>query len=229
MGDHWFVIAVGFLAQAFFSARILVQWIVSERARRVLSPSIFWMLSLAGAYLLCLYGWMRNDFAIVLGQFVSYYIYIWNLKVKGIMRHLPSLMKVLLLATPVLLLVFVSGHAAELDRRFLHNSEIPLPLLLFGSAGQLIFTLRFVYQWYYSYRKGESHLPAGFWILSLGRGGGHRHLRHRATRHRADCRSVVRCRGLQPEPFPAVACQTRKRQGRHDWNGNTSHLKYNIT
>lgn len=167
MGDHWFVIAVGFLAQAFFSARILVQWIVSERARRVLSPSIFWMLSLAGAYLLCLYGWMRNDFAIVLGQFVSYYIYIWNLKVKGIMRHLPSLMKVLLLATPVLLLVFVSGHAAELDRRFLHNSEIPLPLLLFGSAGQLIFTLRFVYQWYYSYRKGESHLPAGFWILSL--------------------------------------------------------------
>ena len=167
MGDYWFVIAVGFLAQAFFSARILVQWIVSERARHVLSPSVFWVLSLAGAYLLCLYGWMRNDFAIVLGQFVSYYIYIWNLKAKGIMRHLPFPLKALLLATPVLLLVFVSGHAAELERRFLHNSEIPLPLLLFGSAGQLTFTLRFVYQWYYSHRKGESHLPAGFWILSL--------------------------------------------------------------
>lgn len=78
------VLSVGFMAQLFFSARVLVQWIMSERARRVLSPTLFWALSLAGAYLLCLYGWLRKDFAIVMGQFISYYVYLWNLKEKGV-------------------------------------------------------------------------------------------------------------------------------------------------
>ena len=41
MSDTAFVWAVGFLAQGFFSARILVQWVRSECARRVLSPSLF--------------------------------------------------------------------------------------------------------------------------------------------------------------------------------------------
>ena len=84
MENPAFILAIGFLAQGFFSARILVQWILSERARRVLSPSLFWILSLAGAYLLCLYGWLRDDFSFVLGQFISYYIYLWNLNIKGI-------------------------------------------------------------------------------------------------------------------------------------------------
>ena len=40
-------------------------------------------------------------------------------------------------------------------------------LLIFGSAGQVIFTMRFIYQWYYSHRIGESRLPSGFWWISL--------------------------------------------------------------
>ena len=79
MADGILTLAIGFLAQTFFSARILVQWILSERARHVLSPTIFWVLSLMGAYLLCIYGWLRNDFAIILGQFISYYIYLLSL------------------------------------------------------------------------------------------------------------------------------------------------------
>ena len=161
------VLCVGFLAQAFFSARILVQWILSERAKKVLSPSLFWILSLAGAYLLCLYGLMRDDFAIVLGQFVSYYIYLWNLKIKGVWQHVRTMFRWVLLLTPVVAVCFVAGNAAEFADRFLHNDDVPLWLLLFGSAGQLLFTLRFVYQWLYSKSKGESELPAGFWIVSL--------------------------------------------------------------
>ena len=45
--------------------------------------------------------------------------------------------------------------------------EVPFWLLLFGSAGQIIFTLRFVYQWVYSVRRHQSFLPVGFWIISL--------------------------------------------------------------
>lgn len=167
MGNMFFVLAVGFLAQIFFSARILVQWILSERARRVLSPSLFWVLSLAGSYLLCLYGWMRDDFSIVFGQFISYYIYLWNLKVKGVWKRVPGLARGVLLLTPVVAVFFVASHAEEFYARFLNNDIVPLWLLLFGSAGQLLFTLRFVYQWFYSRSIGQSKLPAGFWVISL--------------------------------------------------------------
>jgi lipid-A-disaccharide synthase-like uncharacterized protein len=107
------VLCIGFLAQAFFSARILTQWILSERARTVLSPSIFWVFSIGGSYLLCLYGWLRQDFSIVLGQFVAYYIYLWNLKAKGLWDRLPRWLCLLLMATPIAAILFVCGHAAE--------------------------------------------------------------------------------------------------------------------
>lgn len=161
------MIAIGFLAQIFFSARILVQWIMSERARRVLSPSAFWILSLAGSYLLCIYGWLRADFPIVLGQFIAYYIYIWNLRIKGDLRRLPAWVRWLLIFTPVIVLLLMPHDVPALVERFFGNADVSPGLLIFGSAGQVVFTLRFIYQWYYSVRRGRSELPAGFWILSL--------------------------------------------------------------
>lgn len=158
---------IGFLAQGFFSARILVQWIMSERARRVLSPTIFWVFSICGSYLLCLYGWLRDDFAIVLGQFISYYIYLWNLNAKGAWANVPMIFRALLVLTPLVAIGFMCGHAAEVAEKLFHNPDVPLWLLLFGSAGQVLFTLRFIYQWVWSSRHGESQLPAGFWIISL--------------------------------------------------------------
>lgn len=161
------IYAVGFLAQGFFSARILVQWILSEKAKRVLSPSIFWILSIAGAYLLCIYGWLRNDFAIVLGQFISYYIYLWNLNMKGVWRPLPAVLRWLLLVTPVAAITFVAGNAADFARHFFEVDNIPLWLVIYGSCGQVLFTLRFIYQWLVSRKDGESVLPPGFWIISI--------------------------------------------------------------
>lgn len=83
------IYVIGFLAQVFFSARILLQWILSERAKKVISPAIFWQLSIVGSYLLFVYGWLRDDFAIILGQIISYYIYIWNLDKKHQWKKLP--------------------------------------------------------------------------------------------------------------------------------------------
>ncbi len=163
----WFVFAIGFLAQTFFSARILFQWILSEKARKVVSPSIFWILSIAGSYLLCLYGWMRDDFAIVLGQFISYYIYLWNLNEKGIWQRLFVGLRGLLFLTPIVAIAFMLRDVDTFIANFFCNESVPLGLLIFGSAGQVIFTLRFVYQWFYSRKKHESVLPIGFWILSL--------------------------------------------------------------
>ena len=83
------IYVIGFLAQVCFSGRLLFQWILSEKEKRVVSPSIFWLLSLLGSYLLFFYGWLRHDFAIILGQFISYYIYIWNLHIKRQWKPIP--------------------------------------------------------------------------------------------------------------------------------------------
>ena len=161
------IFVIGFLAQICFSARIILQWILSEKAKKVVSPSIFWKLSLIGAYLLFIYGWLRNDFAIILGQFISYYIYIWNLNQKKSWKGIPALIRYLFLLTPVVALGYVLAHQQNFIGQFFNHADIPLGLIIFGSLGQLIFTLRFVYQWFYSYRKHESLLPLGFWIISL--------------------------------------------------------------
>lgn len=161
------VYIIGFLAQMFFSARILVQWILSERAQRVLSPALFWVFSVAGAYLMCIYGWLRHDFSIVLGQIISYYIYLWNLKEKNLWEKMPVFVRWILAITPVVALCFVMQDASAVFTKFFRNDKIPLWLVVYGSLGQVIFTLRFVYQWYYSHRRHESVLPAGFWIISL--------------------------------------------------------------
>lgn len=161
------IYAVGFLAQIFFSARILIQWVLSEQAHRIVSPSAYWICSLAGSWLLFLYGWLRDDFAIILGQLLSYYIYLWNLNRKGLYRKIPVLLRIILLITPVIVLIAIVRHAEIFVNTFLQNDEVSFGWLIFGSAGQILFSLRFVYQWIYSVRHGESSLPAGFWAMSL--------------------------------------------------------------
>lgn len=158
---------VGFLAQAFFSARILVQWILSEKKKQVVSPTLFWVLSVLGSYLLFLYGWLRDDFAIILGQVIAYYIYLWNLKEKGLWTRLPLVVRSVLVLTPLAAGAWIVADFDQFVRSFFYNEAVPLWLLVFGSAGQVIFTLRFIYQWYYSYRRHESLLPIGFWVTSL--------------------------------------------------------------
>lgn len=161
------VYIIGLIAQVFFSARMLVQWILSEKQKRVVSPVLYWLFSLIGAYLLCVYGWLRNDFSIILGQFISFYIYIWNLNDKGMWHRIPTLLRVILGLTPIVAALFVLNDFSAFVDSFFKDEDIPVWLITFGSVGQVIFTLRFVYQWYYSRKVGESVLPVGFWIQSL--------------------------------------------------------------
>ena len=161
------VYLIGFASQLFFSARVLVQWIMSERAKRVLSPSLFWIFSLAGSYLMCIYGWMRHDFAIILGQVISYYVYLWNLYLKGVWRVIPAPGRWALLLTPVIAAGFVLSDAQAVMARLFETEGLPVWMVVYGSLGQIIFTFRFIYQGIYSLRKNESVLPTGFWVISL--------------------------------------------------------------
>lgn len=164
---HWLVYTIGFAAQIFFAGRTLFQWIDSERRGKVTSPSAYWGLSVVAAYLMFVYGVLRDDFSIILGQFISYYVYLWNLNAKGIWKRLGRIIQVLLLVTPVVAMGIIFRDGDSFIQNMFHNESVPLGLVLFGSAGQVIFTFRFVVQWFYSWRRHESVLPRGFWIISL--------------------------------------------------------------
>ena len=69
---------LGFLAQAMFSARFLVQWIASERARRSIIPIAFWWFSIAGGLLLFIYSLHRKDPVFIAGQGGGLLIYVRN-------------------------------------------------------------------------------------------------------------------------------------------------------
>ena len=164
------IYALGFLAQGLFSARMIVQWIISEKEKRATSPTVDWVLSLIASLLFFIYGWLRFDFAIMLGQIISYYIYMWNLHIKGIWSSMTPLVKnpllYVLMLVPLAGIAFMLLHGSTADRLF-RNEGIPVWLIIFGCIGQVIFTFRFIYQYLYSRKRGESLLPAGFWIISL--------------------------------------------------------------
>ena len=51
-------------------------------------------------------------------------------------------------------------------------SNIELVFLLIGFSGQGLFASRFIIQWIYSEKKGESVIPLAFWYLSIFGGFG---------------------------------------------------------
>jgi len=162
-----FVYVIGFLAQILFSARLLLQWFKSEKAKRVLTPELFWELSLMASFLLFVYGWLRADFAIMLGQILTYFIYIRNMQLQKSWQKLPMALRVFLYLFPFMIIAYsFNNNLYDIDRLF-RNKNISTALLIWGSIAQIIFTLRFVYQWLYSEKNKESSLPSGFWILSL--------------------------------------------------------------
>jgi len=162
-----YIYAIGFVAQGLFSARLIVQWIKSEKAGEVLSPVLFWQLSILASWMLFIYGLLRNDFAIILGQVIAYSIYIRNLQIQNQWKKLPLFSRIIALTTPLIAFVIMMQNWDVHYQKLLQNEDIPTMLLLWGVAGQITFTFRFVYQWIYSERKKESSLPLGFWLISI--------------------------------------------------------------
>lgn len=73
-------VIIGLAGQAMFMLRFLVQWVVSERARRSVIPVSFWYFSLAGAAVLLAYALYRKDPVFILGQALGFIVYVRNLR-----------------------------------------------------------------------------------------------------------------------------------------------------
>lgn len=165
--SDWLIYAIGFLAQILFSSRLIVQWITSEKQRKVATPTLFWALSLTASFLLFIYGYLRHDFAIMLGQTLTYFIYIRNLQLQKQWSKLHWSIRFLLYTIPIFIVIYYFNNNV-IDRDLLFkNEDIPSWLLWLGIISQIVFTFRFVYQWMYSEFKKRSALPLGFWLLSL--------------------------------------------------------------
>jgi lipid-A-disaccharide synthase-like uncharacterized protein len=75
--DFW--LAFGLVAQLFFTARFVVQWISSERAGQSVVPMAFWFFSMGGGLMTLVYGVVKREPVIILGQAMATVIYIRNI------------------------------------------------------------------------------------------------------------------------------------------------------
>jgi lipid-A-disaccharide synthase-like uncharacterized protein len=165
----YLIFGLGFLAQALFASRMIIQWVQSEKAGRVVSPTLFWQTSLIASLLLLIYGVLRHDLVVTAGQTLSYFIYIRNLQLKGSWKQFPPSLRVLFFTLPFLVyaVIIIPGYKGETLLSDNSNDSSSPSLMVMGLLGQLLMSLRFVYQWYYSERMNRSVFPKVFWILSV--------------------------------------------------------------
>lgn len=156
-------VILGWLGQAAFFSRFLVQWHASERAGRSVAPPLFWWLSLVGSLLVASYTIAAREPVLAGGYFANGWVYARNLRI----AYAPQRRRrrwLLIEGTLLGLLLAISWAAGVQEARA--GSTTPFWLGV-SIAGQLLWSGRFLVQWIASERSGRSHFPALFWWLSL--------------------------------------------------------------
>ncbi|QZE14257.1 lipid-A-disaccharide synthase N-terminal domain-containing protein [Halosquirtibacter laminarini] len=165
--DQWYIFAIGLVGNILFSSRVLIQWFLSEKSGKSESPTVFWHISLWASFTFLIYGILRKDLAIVMGQLMVYFIYIRNIQIQNKWREISKFFRISFLIAPFVIISYISICQKGLFYNIISNDEIPFKLLIWGSLGQFVFVFRFFFQWIVSEEKGKSVLPLGFWIISL--------------------------------------------------------------
>ncbi|MGH8147455.1 MAG: lipid-A-disaccharide synthase N-terminal domain-containing protein [Rhodanobacteraceae bacterium] len=73
-------IAFGFLGQALFGLRFLVQWLYSEKQGKSRIPNAFWYLSVAGGVTLLAYAIHRHEIVFIIGESITLFVFLRNLQ-----------------------------------------------------------------------------------------------------------------------------------------------------
>ena len=164
--QKYWVFGLGFFAQFFFGVRLIAQWIQSEKEGKVVSPVSFWQLSLAAALIFLVYGILRNDFVIIIGQLLSHFVYIRNLQLKNAWSQMHMSFRIFAYVSPFLAIGWIVFGSVHNWSDIMAESDFTRPLVLLGATGQIILSVRFIYQWYHSEKAKSSILPFGFWVIS---------------------------------------------------------------
>lgn len=72
-------LTIGFIGQAMFTMRFVVQWLASEKRKKSVIPVAFWFFSVAGGLILLSYAIYRKDPVFILGQSFGILVYSRNL------------------------------------------------------------------------------------------------------------------------------------------------------
>jgi lipid-A-disaccharide synthase-like uncharacterized protein len=84
LGIEWhFWKAFGWMGNAVFFSRIVVQWIAAEKKKRVVVPVSFWWLSLVGSLILLIYGLVHTQDSV----FIFAYAFTWIPYIRNIVIH----------------------------------------------------------------------------------------------------------------------------------------------
>lgn len=75
--NQWLII--GFVGQALFGARFIIQWVVSEKKGESTIPMAFWYCSIGGAVVLLSYAIYKQDPVFIVGQSLGSIVYVRNL------------------------------------------------------------------------------------------------------------------------------------------------------
>jgi lipid-A-disaccharide synthase-like uncharacterized protein len=75
--DFWVIF--GFIGQAMFTTRFIIQWIASEKRKDSVIPVSFWYFSLAGGFIVLVYAIHRMDPVFILAYLPGNFIYFRNL------------------------------------------------------------------------------------------------------------------------------------------------------
>lgn len=76
--DPWVIF--GFVGQALFASRFIVQWTCSEKRGQSYIPTIFWHLSLVGGIILLIYAIYCRNSVFIVGQATGILVYSRNLR-----------------------------------------------------------------------------------------------------------------------------------------------------
>ena len=154
---------VGMCGNACFFSRFLIQWALSERAKKSVAPRIFWWLSLIGSFILGAYGTQSGQYVLVAGNVLNGGIYARNLWIDGRKdtRRLGRVPAALLGIAAVVALAI--GGVQTLRT----NESTTVAWIACAMFGQVLWSSRFVLQWWFTEKSGKSHFPRAFWWVSL--------------------------------------------------------------
>lgn len=83
LGIQWSVWKViGWMGNATFSSRFIVQWYYTEKHKQVVIPVIFWWLSLLGSLLILIYALTKKD-----SVFIYAYLFPWIPYTRNLIIH----------------------------------------------------------------------------------------------------------------------------------------------
>jgi lipid-A-disaccharide synthase-like uncharacterized protein len=164
LGVYW-IYAIGFLSQGLFAARLIIQWLMSEKEGRIVSPAIYWHITLVATYLFIIYGILQHDVVIIFGMVLSYIISVRNLQLDGAWQEMPLALRAIAIVLPLITILYLFLPHASFKAEYA-TQLIGHVWMLIGAVGQTLLNVRFIYQWYYAEKLRTSILPVGFWYMT---------------------------------------------------------------